>query len=305
MKVLGNRIIIAGIATFFLVYLVACQVNEKDKTSKLINEINKEALNFDRLAEHSSSFNIFYEDWSADVYYSEVPFLIVARGEIWSYRFYFKNNEIVLIETFETEINERWRFYVKNEEPFYVEHTNTFTNETEEFELTDDVKFRFTQALFTYKDYIAPKINIDALGVNDSALDGSPWRWYANKYSLELLESEIFVDRLTKLIINANHLKSVTQFLEADFPIELKDDNILKIRGIGQITSSVGWYNTDVVVIIDLLDDAIHVAFYDEDGNAAHLYTETVPAVSNAAEHLYEWTHRAEYLESVADSISN
>lgn len=300
MKNLLPSLKLALLMPAFIILSLSCS----NKSSKQNKEIDAWAIDCDRQAENSQSADLYFEDWSANVYHSNEPFLVVAQGEIWSFRFYLKDNEIVLIETFETEINERWRFYVANEEPFFIQHTNTFTNETSEVNLSDDVKFKFTQALFTYKDFIAPRINIDALGVNDSPLDVSPWRWYANKYSQELLESQIFVDRLTKLIDNENHLKSVTQFLEADFPIELKDDNILKIRGIGQISSSVGWYNTDIVVIIDMLDDALHVAFYDEDGNAAYLYTETVPSVSNAAEHLYEWTHRAEYLESRVDSVN-
>ncbi len=299
-----NTLKLAPFIIMLAMALCACQ-GGGSKWSRQVKEIDALAVDYDRQADYAQSTNIFYEDWSANVYYANAIFLVVARGEIWSYRFYFKNSNLVLLETFETEINERWRFYVNNEEPFLALQTNTLANQAHEVEIDDDVHFRFTQALFAYKDYIATRLDIDFNEVYDGHLADSPWRWYANKYTQELLESTIFVDRINKLIDNEDHLKSIKQFLEMDFPIELVDDNILKVSGLGQISSPIGWYNSDIILIIDLLDDAIHVALYDEDGNATYLYTETIPSVSNAAEHLFEWTHRAEFLQAAEDLEEN
>lgn len=303
--------------------------NSKEENSSIKKEHDKLKAEFENMTAASKSYNIFQEDWQADVFYDNEAFLVVAMGETWQQRFYIKDKSVFLIESLLTEINEKTVFYVEKDKLIHIIQTNTATEETIDIEVNDESKAGFNEAIFFYNDYIMPLMDNENFVSKVESLPGQDIEegnehfnydaylayyaaenptelqyWpkyigtgdisytihYAGKFSSLFVEDENIQSRLKKLINREDYFESLHNWLLQDHNIEKIGDNLIKVQNPIKIDDKkIGWYNSKALFVVDVTSSKIHFAFYDQNEKATHLFSEGIDSNPSVKALFSEW----------------
>ncbi len=292
----------------------SCDSKEENSSSK--KELDRLKAEIDNIISASKSYNIFQEDWQADVFYDNEAFLVVAMGETWQQRFYIKDKSVFLIESLLTEINEKTVFYAEKDKLIHIIQTNTATEENIDIEVDDESKAGFNEALFFFNDYIMPLMDNENFMSKVESLPGQEIEegnehfnydaylayyaaenpeelkhWpkyigtgdisyaihYAGKFSSLFIEDENIQSRLKKLFTREDYFDSAYFWLLQDHNIEKVEDNIIRVKSAIKIDDKkLGWYNSTAIFLVDTKSSKLHFAFYDNEGKATQLFSEGI-----------------------------
>ncbi|MBS4012311.1 MAG: hypothetical protein KGZ97_00940 [Bacteroidetes bacterium] len=313
---------------FFLLLISSCNSNQKN-VSIVVDELNKLKLELDVIAAISKSYNIFQEDWQADVYYDDKAFFVEAKGEAWKKGYYIKDDSVFLIEALLTEINEKITYYVEKDKLIHIIKTNTFSGEIIDVEVNDASISAFNEAKYFYNDYIVPLLDNENFASRAESLPGQDIEegnehfnydaylayyaaenpeelkhWpkyigtgdlsytinYAGKFSSLFIEDENVQARLKKLFSRDDYFDSSYFWLLQDHNIEIIDETILRVKNPIKIEDKkIGWYNSTAIFLVDTKSSKLHFAFYDQEGRATHFFSEGIGNNSFVKSLLSEW----------------